>query len=85
MSEKTKVVQLPPGGEGSHEALATATGELNNGLFEIADAIRELSKEHAKSIDNLAQTIRWSFMDDWDNNVPNKLEQLAHALKENKE
>tara|TARA_Y100000296_G_scaffold73283_1_gene90604 strand:- start:80 stop:277 length:198 start_codon:yes stop_codon:yes gene_type:complete len=48
-----------------------------DGLYEIADAIRE----HSKSIDNLAQIVRWSFMDDWDNNVPNKLEQLAVALR----
>jgi len=48
-----------------------------DGLYEIADAIRE----HSKSIDNLAQIVRWSFMDDFDKNVPNRIEQLAVALR----
>ena len=48
-----------------------------DGLYEIADAIRE----HSKSIDNLAKIVRWSFMDDFDKNVPNKIEQLAVALR----
>ena len=49
-----------------------------DGLYEIADAIRE----HSKSIDNLAQIVRWSFMDDFDNNILNKIEQLTATLRD---
>ena len=49
----------------------------DDGLYEIADAIRE----HSKSIDNLSQIVRWSFMDDFDKNVPNRIEQLTEAFQ----
>ena len=52
-----------------------------DGLYEIADAIRE----HSKSIDNLAKIVRWSFMDDFDNNILNKIEQLTTTLRDLKD
>ena len=52
--------------------------KTNDGLYEIADAIRE----HSKSIDALRQVVRWSFMDDFDHNVPNKLQGLIEGFNQ---
>ena len=50
--------------------------KIASAILEIADAING----HSKSIDGLSQNIRWSFMDDYDQNVPNKIEGLYEAF-----
>ena len=50
--------------------------EIAEAILEIADAING----HSRSIDGLSQNIRWSFMDDYDQNVPNKIEGLYEAF-----
>jgi len=53
-----------------------AENEIAEAILKIADAI----DGHSKSIDGLSQNIRWSFMDDYDQNVPNKIEGLYEAF-----
>jgi|TARA_R100000049_G_C1890741_1_gene43897 hypothetical protein len=50
--------------------------KTNDGLYEIADAI----KGHSKSMDNLAQIVRWSFMTDCDENVADGLCMINNRL-----
>jgi|2_EtaG_2_1085320.scaffolds.fasta_scaffold26800_3 hypothetical protein len=50
---------------------------LNDGLFAIADAI----SEHSKSIDNLSDIVKRSFIDDFDQNITDRIEKLAIAFE----
>ena len=47
----------------------------------LADTIREAEKESVQATDHLVQIIRWSFMDDFDNNVVQGLRWVSLALK----